>query len=215
MGAAERFGAAFFAAAKNAARGPAASVDKPPAPESAGVYNIEHNMEQSDSPKKAAPSSPVRFRAGFTLIELLVVISIVALLSSIVLASLSFARIRAGRIATTATLRSVLAELTLCANDGGVAPTAALSPSLYICATDATGATNFPGHNMTWPSLGSNGWTYGNGTTFPSSLPTGQVKDGSYAYSAINTSLPAAMLAGYAVGSGNMVTCSMATGVCQ
>lgn len=68
-----------------------------------------------------APRRPFshRERAGFTLIELLVVIAIIALLISILLPSLSQARIEAGRVKCMSNMRQIGAGLRMYIDDHG------------------------------------------------------------------------------------------------
>lgn len=70
---------------------------------------MEYNLTMA--PRSKRPTS------GFTLIELLVVIAIISLLSSIVLASISQARVKAQAVKTAQELRQVELSLRLWAND--------------------------------------------------------------------------------------------------
>ena len=65
----------------------------------------------------------IQMKRGFTLIELLVVISIIALLSSIVLASINTAREKARDAKRLADIRSIQSALTQYKLDNGVFPT--------------------------------------------------------------------------------------------
>ncbi len=73
-----------------------------------------------------------RTQKGFTLIELLVVISIIGLLSSVVLASLSTARIKAANAATTSQIREYQKALALFYADNGRYPITG-TPGSVVC----------------------------------------------------------------------------------
>ncbi len=61
-------------------------------------------------------------KKGFTLIELLVVIAIISLLSSVVLASLNTARMKAQDAVRTSDMKQIMTALTLYYNDNGKFP---------------------------------------------------------------------------------------------
>lgn len=73
-----------------------------------------------------------RTQKGFTLIELLVVISIIGLLSSVLLASLSTARVRAANTATTSQIREYQKALALFYADNGRYPITG-TPGSVVC----------------------------------------------------------------------------------
>ncbi len=114
---------------------------------------------------------------GFTLIELLVVISIIALLSSVVLASLNTARAKARDSERIAELKAVQTALELYRTDNGSYP-----------STGGTGnwrgmCSNFnPGG--TYTTSGASGYVPGLAPTYVSVLPRDpkEVADSCYVY---------------------------------
>lgn len=86
------------------------------------------------------------YRRGFTLIELLVVISIIALLSSVTLASLNTARAKARDTQRVASVRQIVAALELYRDKNGAYPacTAAIGGDAWCGnCTAASGVTEF------------------------------------------------------------------------
>ncbi len=118
------------------------------------------------------------YEKGFTVIELLVVVAIIAVFSTIIFVSLQGAKNDGGKANIVTTMRSVLGELGLCANDSGVAPIAP-SPSLYVCAGNASQTQLLSGHTTKWPDL-VGGWAYGStsGTVFSGNYTFNITKSG-------------------------------------
>lgn len=137
----------------------------------------------------------MNLKKGFTLIELLVVIAIIGILASVVLVSLTSASEKARKASALATLSSVMPELIVCADDGGLSVNVTPTTSLAVCATTHAGTTAYTGHSVSWPAL-SGGWAY--------SIPAG------VASSTLNSFVY------YATKSGQSnITCTFSTGSCN
>ena len=128
---------------------------------------------------------------GFTLIELLVVIAIIGILASIILVALGGSQKKSSRAAAISSLKSVIPELNICANDGGFGRNN--TTTSIICASTSGGSTPATGHTSTWSTLPT-GWSY--------AAPTGALTSNNYVYTATKTG-------------DTTITCSFATGACQ
>jgi len=104
-----------------------------------------------------------KLQKGFTLIELLMVIAIIAILSAVVLSSVSQSREKSKRASALTTASSIMPELTSCADSNGFVSTATPVAGNPICATNASPADTLKaGHTALWPNILTNtGWTYG------------------------------------------------------
>ncbi|OGG59449.1 hypothetical protein A3C86_00640 [Candidatus Kaiserbacteria bacterium RIFCSPHIGHO2_02_FULL_49_16] len=90
-------------------------------------------------------------KRGFTLIELLVVIAIIGVLSSVVLASLSTARIKGRTAAAQSNMKAVQTAASMCLNEAVAINTTVTTPgTTLVCAGSATAYPVLPA-----------GWTYG------------------------------------------------------
>ena len=126
-----------------------------------------------------------RNNRGFTLIELLVVIAIIGILSSVVLASLNSARVKARIASAQQTLRSIQAGALICINDG-LAVGSLVVPS---STNNGGGAAICTGSTTNWLALPT-GWVYTLGTI-------SDITAGTFSYSA--------------TGDSKIVTCTQAS----
>jgi prepilin-type N-terminal cleavage/methylation domain-containing protein len=118
---------------------------------------------------------------GFTLVELLITIAIIGILASVVTVSTNSARDKANRASALTTMASVLPELVICQDDGGIAKAGALIAStMLICCTDNNCTVAQTGHaDIKWPDISKTGYAYG--------TPTGTLADSTYVFTAAKT----------------------------
>ncbi len=86
------------------------------------MKNSQKSQAQSHQPLKKRFGFPVKLSSGFTLIELLVVIAIIGMLSSVVLASLSSARVKSRDVRRVADMDQIRNAVELYNNDNGHYP---------------------------------------------------------------------------------------------
>ena len=114
---------------------------------------------------------------GFTLVELLIVIAIIGILAGVVMVSSGGSIEKSRRASAITTMSSVLPELAVCADDGGIAKTTAAPASgNYICCTTTACAAAFSGHTETWKNIVTKtGYNY-------AGIPTGSLAAGNYVF---------------------------------
>lgn len=117
--------------------------------------------------------------------------------------TLSGAKEKAKKATATASARSVISELSLCAEDGGEATSSAVSAGGPICCSDAdtcadVGTDALSGHDQAWPDVtGLTGWTY------DSADPAGDLPNSTYQFKL------------FSPDGSDSVTCDFSTKACQ
>ena len=97
-----------------------------------------------------------KIKQGFTLIELLIVIAIIGILASIVLVSLSSARMRAKDAAALASMQSLFLKVGECALAGG----SIVHPTSTQTSTGGGNICSLASVPGTWPDLSKSNYRY-------------------------------------------------------